>query len=98
MKKTITITIRNDFHNTSCVVRLTAVPGGWYMSPHQRRRSRQALCIKECICAGAMGERGEQDWRISSQGETYEGGLIIVFREDLEPEIEFLPLAEPEEN
>jgi len=50
-----TITLTNEFHNTS----INLVPGPGGLSPRQVTRARRALCgIAGCTCGGDCGERG----------------------------------------
>ena len=55
---TKTVELRNDFHNTSCCVRVPAAAGG-ILTHSQQRRAERALCgMADCLC-GVL--RGEQD-------------------------------------
>jgi len=60
------VTIKNDFHHTSCVV----VPkADGRLSASQIARCRRALCgIAECTCGGALDERGSQEVEIDQEG------------------------------
>lgn len=55
---TRTITLTNDYHNTSINLR----PTKGELSISQVKRARRELCPngKECICSGPVGVRGPQ--------------------------------------
>ena len=53
----MSITIRNDFHNTE----ITMHPRNGCLSARQMARAKRALCgIDRCQCSGDAGERGRQ--------------------------------------
>ena len=58
-KAAVPVTLRNDFHNTTC----TLLISGGTVTPSQRRRAIRELCPphKTCVCAGYLGTRGPQD-------------------------------------
>lgn len=52
------VELRNDFHHTSTVVRVSA---SLLLFPHQVRRIRRTLCgVLGCGCGGLLSERGPQ--------------------------------------
>jgi hypothetical protein len=52
-----TLTLTNDFHNTSVTLR---VKGG-HLSAGQVARARRELCgVDDCTCSGDVGTRGPQ--------------------------------------
>jgi hypothetical protein len=54
-----TLTLTNDFHNTSVSLRVELTGFYAYLSPAQARRARRALCgVAGCTCGGTLGERG----------------------------------------
>lgn len=69
------VTIRNDFHHTSCVVRCQVLlhhPTEATIRPtkSQLKRSKRLLCgIVGCTCSNDAGARGPQ---------TYNGKRLIV--------------------
>jgi hypothetical protein len=59
MTKTTTITLRNDFHNTSARVHSGPI------SARTANRVRRELCgMSDCSCSGTLGTRGPQDAEI----------------------------------
>jgi hypothetical protein len=74
----MTITVRNDFHNTSTHIR---VPADGRISPAVVRRVRRELCPgDECTCGqGPLLHRGEQDdgWTVDYDFDR-DGGAIIT--------------------
>ena len=63
MKRTTCVTIRNDFHNTECTIRIKW--GESFLTDSQVRRVRRTLCgIDDCLCGGVLSERGPQEWHI----------------------------------
>lgn len=63
------VTLTNDFHNTSVVVR----PKSLFLSSGQRRRAWSALCgIKGCTCSGILGTRGYQEHAIIGEQQEYD--------------------------
>ena len=57
-----TLTLHNDWHNTSVTLRLGYMTGvGYYANKRQVARARAILCpVPTCKCGGNMGERGVQ--------------------------------------
>lgn len=52
------ITLRNEFHDTSCTVQ--PAPDGT-LSGYQVERARRKLCgVSGCVCGGIAGTRGNQ--------------------------------------
>lgn len=67
--------ITNDFHLTSCTVR---VPATGVLSARQVKRCRSMLCgIDGCTCGGDLAERGDQFVEIVSIG-VYKFDVPIV--------------------
>ena len=60
------VTITNDFHNSSVVLRCDVVQHihnekTIYPTKHQIKRAKKALCgIKGCACSNDVGIRGKQ--------------------------------------
>ena len=52
-----TITLTNDFHNTSVTLRAS----GNKLSRGQMLKAKRALCCDGCGCSGDFGYRGPQD-------------------------------------
>ncbi len=53
-----TITLKNNFHNTSVNLRVS----GEKLSAPQVKRARRALCgISGCTCGNELGQRGPQE-------------------------------------
>jgi hypothetical protein len=76
-----TITLTNDYHNTSSGVRPVAITSGRFAGMHKiSRRSalrlRASLCgIEGCTCSGTFGERGGT--RLDVVTEDYERNYIV---------------------
>lgn len=71
---TTTITLTNNFHETS--VRLRMGDDG-RLSPSQVRRAARVLCgISTCTCGGDLGQRGPQRG-IREIEITHDGGAIV---------------------
>lgn len=67
-----TITLRNDFHNTSVTLRMKS----GYPTASQVKRAWNTLCgIKGCTCGDVMGMRGPQDVKII--GQDYLDGQLV---------------------
>ncbi len=64
------VTLRNDFHDTVCRIRVSMSDNnGGELSQYQIRRVQTALCgIKGCTCGGVLGQRGSQEVIIDSNG------------------------------
>ena len=59
------VTLLNDFHNTSAIVRL---PRHGWLSHGQIKRIRNKLCGKRgCNCGDALKMRGQQPWYIAEE-------------------------------
>jgi len=59
----MTVTLRNDFHNSEARVRVAGLPAT--LTRSQVVRVRRKLCgISGCTCGGPLGERGKQDVNI----------------------------------
>ena len=61
-----TITLKNDFHNTSVNIRCRVVDSydtsTAYLSAGQIKRAKLVLCgVSGCCCSRADGTRGKQD-------------------------------------
>ena len=70
-----TITLTNDFHNTSVTLRMKSA----YPTKSQVKRAKNTLCgIKDCTCSGIMGMRGPQTVKIIGQ-EYLDGELVPGF-------------------
>jgi hypothetical protein len=70
MKK---ITLRNNFHNTSCNV-VVSDSGETYLSRARVSRIWRKLCgCGKCTCSGSLGTRGTQDVSITD----VPGGVVI---------------------
>jgi hypothetical protein len=70
------ITLLNDFHNTSAIVRLR--PHGW-LSHSQIKRIRSKLCgVRGCTCSNRLGMRGPQAWYIA---EELQAGIRLARKE-----------------
>ena len=67
-----TITLTNDFHNTSVSLRMKSqCPTG-----SQVRRAKKTLCpIGGCTCSNVMGMRGAQ--KVKIQGQEYLDGALV---------------------
>lgn len=76
MKKTVTL--KNNFHNTECRVRLEEIePMAYKISMWDVKRIEKKLCgIKGCTCSGATGIRDENCDVIFAERDFY-----IVFHE-----------------
>ena len=61
------VTLYNDFHDTSAVVRPVLQGGRYYVSHRTMSRVRAALCgTADCTCGGGpLGERGPQSVEIT---------------------------------
>lgn len=60
------ITVTNDFHNTQVTLRARE---GEALTDSQIRRARRELCgVAGCMCGGAIGERGTQDYEVLIDG------------------------------
>jgi hypothetical protein len=62
---TITLTIKNDFHNTEVKVRAKRRihhDDEVMLSPSQVKRIRRVLCGMHCTCGGFLSERGHQEY------------------------------------
>lgn len=75
MKKTITITLRNNYHNTSVTLQIPADTK--IISRRQIYKARKAFCNNfNCICGGYLRERGEQDIPIPDGKEFYDFEIL----------------------
>jgi len=85
------LTLRNNFHNTTCRVN---VKPGEVLSYHQLRRARFHLCgIDGCTCSNETGTRGQQ-WQ--TDGSVVE--LVPVFQNgNNAPVFEVIEIAGPQE-
>jgi hypothetical protein len=73
-----TITIANDFHNSTARVRVNAT-GETYLSAATVRRVRRTLCgISDCTCGGFLGQRGKQ---VYARAEEMAGGEAMIIME-----------------
>ena len=67
-----TITLRNDFHNTSVTLKMKS----GFPSIYQIERSQKTLCgIAGCTCGDVIGMRGKQDVEII--GQDYLDGKLV---------------------
>lgn len=79
-----TITLTNDFHNTSANVRPTLIKDGRYagyykISRKTAMRLRNELCgNSECTCGGTFGQRGGA--YLDVVNEDYDRNYIISMR------------------
>ena len=75
------VTLTNDFHNTSAVVRPVAIADGRFAGKHMITRKtamrlRNALCGSAgCTCGGNFGERGGA--HLAVVNEDYDRNYII---------------------
>ena len=68
----MTITLRNDFHNTTAHVQAPALPHR--LTPSQERRVRKALCgSRECMCGDIRGPQSGPAGQRIDVGYDYEG-------------------------
>ncbi len=75
-RSTCDFIVRNDFHNTSYLMRTRYYKA---LTGNQLRRSRERLCgVSGCKCGGRLGERGPQDFVIR-YGFDLSGQEIITF-------------------
>jgi len=55
------VTLTNDFHGTEVNLKPHSGRNGYYLSPRQVKRAKNALCgMLNCSCSGPLGERGQQ--------------------------------------
>ena len=70
-----TITLSNNFHNSTARVR---VPDSGTLSVSQVRRVRRELCgIATCTCGGNLSERGPQENRIVEINPNSDGSVEV---------------------
>lgn len=75
------VTLTNDFHGTSAVVRPVAITEGRFAGKHMitrktAQRLQRALCgSANCACGGNFGERGGA--RLAVVNEDYDRNYII---------------------
>ncbi len=67
----MTITLRNDFHNTTVDLRAASLPHT--LTPSQERRVLRVLCgVTGCTCGGVRGpQRGPDGRRLTVERDWY---------------------------
>lgn len=77
----MTITLKNDFHNTEITMRDKC----GRLSKAQVRRAKKILCCNECKCSDEAGTRGPQYWQQADGAERQR--VVISIAQDGSAEI-----------